>query len=76
MGVDLSLMAIPKIGKNLIDKAASRKGSEYANLLFHTFSALHTNFQDFGHPEWVEFKNDVRTLIPHFRDRDLQKFDD
>ncbi|MEM6380768.1 MAG: hypothetical protein AAF705_21475, partial [Bacteroidota bacterium] len=74
MGVDLSLMAIPKIGKRLIDKAANRKGSEYADLLFHTFAALQVNFQDFGHPDWIEFKTDVSTLLPHFKDKDLQKY--
>ncbi len=66
MGVDISLKAIPKSGKQLIDKAESRKGTEYADLLFFTFSAFKNDFCDFGDPNWIEFKNDARRLIPFF----------
>lgn len=68
MGVDLSLKAIPKIGKKLIDKSVSRRGTEFADLLFFTFSAFQANFNDFDNPEWIEFKNDVRALIPFYND--------
>jgi len=75
MGVDLSLEAIPKYGKKLIDKSESRKGSEYATLLFFTFSALKDDFCDYGHTDWIEFKNDARELIPYFEDENyLEKF--
>ncbi|MFK7773948.1 MAG: DUF1877 family protein [Saprospiraceae bacterium] len=76
MGVDLSLKAIPKFGKRLIDKSELRKGTEYSNLLFHTFSAFQNEFCDFGNPDWIEFKNDARTLLPYFNDENyFEKFD-
>lgn len=75
MGVDLSLKAIPKFGKQLIEKAESRKGTEYASLLFHTFSAFKKDFCDFGNPDWMEFKKDARALIPYFKEEsDLEKY--
>lgn len=75
MGVDLSLKAIPKIGKKLIDKSESRKGTEYSSLLFHTFSAYKADFCDFGNSDWKEFKNDARELIPYYNDEKFfQKF--
>ncbi|MFK8104070.1 MAG: DUF1877 family protein [Saprospiraceae bacterium] len=75
MSVDISLTAIPKSGKQLIEKSESRRGSEYANLLFFTFSAFKNDFCDFGDPDWIEFKEDARALLPFFKgENDLGKF--
>jgi len=66
MAIDLDLLAIPPAGKTLLDKAQARAGSEYSYILFSTFQAMSNDFQHFGHPDWVEFQQDARALIPHY----------
>ncbi|WP_299222609.1 hypothetical protein [uncultured Aquimarina sp.] len=75
MGLDLSLLAIPKEGEIILKKAELKKGSEYSDILFSLPRAFDDNFTDFGHPDWIEFKNDARNLATYYPEKKfLKKF--
>ena len=66
MGVDLSLLAVPKEGKLLTEKSRSKFCTEYKDLLFFLHGAYKKDFVDFGHPDWIEFRQDAQELQNHY----------
>ncbi|GAA4106673.1 hypothetical protein GCM10022393_01200 [Aquimarina addita] len=72
MGLDLSLTAIPKEGTTILEKAKRRQNSEYSTIIFSLHRAFDTNFNDFGHSEWIEFKKDAQNLAKHYPNKKFE----
>ncbi|MFD2564788.1 DUF1877 family protein [Aquimarina rubra] len=66
MGLDLSMTAVPIEMKNIFSKAIEKSESEYPSIIFSLPSAFKADFYDFGHPDWIEFKKDARTLLQYY----------
>lgn len=73
MGLDLSMTVVPIEMKNIFSKAIEKSESEYPSIIFSLPSVFKADFYDFGHPDWMEFKKDARTLLEYYPNK---KFDD
>ncbi|QXP55097.1 DUF1877 family protein [Cellulophaga sp. HaHa_2_95] len=66
MGLDLALLAVPKEAENILKKAERKIDTEYSDIIFHLPRAFQDDFQDFGHSDWSEFKNDAQDLVKNY----------
>ncbi|MGH1384486.1 hypothetical protein [Kordia sp.] len=66
MAIDLCLLAVPKEVEYILKKAAQNRDSEYCDAVFSLSNALKNNFTDFGHPDWIEFKNDAQDVLKYY----------
>lgn len=72
MGLDLSMTALPIEVKKIFSKAIEKRETEYPSILFSLPRAFQTDFCDFGHPDWIEFKKDAQSLLKYYPN---QKFE-
>ncbi|MBC6994940.1 DUF1877 family protein [Neolewinella lacunae] len=66
MGLDLSMTAVPIEMKNIFSKVIEKRESEYPSIIFSLPRAFKTDFCDFGHPDWIEFKKDAQMLLEYY----------
>lgn len=66
MGLDITLLAVPKEVEAILKKAEGKVDSEYSDVIFHLPRAFQENLQDFGHPDWIEFKVDAQNLAKQY----------
>lgn len=75
MAIDLCLLAVPKEIEHILQKAEQKRDSEYGDVIFSLPSAFESNFIDFGHPDWIEFKKDAQDLLKYYPEgKFLSKF--
>jgi len=73
MGLDLSLTAVPIQAKSILQKAIEKKDSEYPDILFHFPRVFQSDFEDFGHPDRIEFKKDAASLLKYYPFKKFEK---
>lgn len=73
MGLDMSLLAIPKEGITLIKKLERKQASEYSSIIFSIASAFRSDFIDFGHSDWMDFKKDADHLSLYYPKKYYEK---
>lgn len=73
MGLDLSMTAVPIEMKNIFSKAIEKSESEYPGIIFFLPRAFKSDFCDFGHPDWIEFKEDAHSLLEYYPNKKFEK---
>ena len=71
MAIDLSLVAVPKEMDAIFEKALQNSDSEYPDIIFSLTRAFETDFNDFGHPDWIAFKSDAQHLLQYYPNQEF-----
>lgn len=66
MAIDLSLTALPIQVKDILKKSKERKHTEYPDVWFSFPRVFQSNFTDYDHPDWIEFKKDAQDLLEYY----------
>lgn len=66
MGLDISLTAVPIEMDIIFEKAKQKSNTEYPDILCSLPNAFRTDFCDFGHPDWIEFRKDANELLQYY----------
>ncbi|WP_299682089.1 DUF1877 family protein [uncultured Dokdonia sp.] len=66
MAIDISLIAVPIQITAIFQKINDRQDSEYGDALFSLPNAFESDFNDFGHPDWIDSKQDLQQLLQYY----------